>query len=279
MRLRKELGQHLLVDRKALHRIARAAEAGETDLCVEIGPGTGNLTRELLTTGARVTAVELDERMAEELAARFKDEPLLKIVRGDILKVDPSELVPPGDAPAIAVGNLPYYISSPIVFRLLEFRDLFSRIVVMVQEEVGERMCASPGSRAFGMLSVFCQVEAECKLLFRVGRDSFRPPPDVDSCVVSLEPLPPGTAGIEDRATFDLIVHGLFEHRRKTCYNSMRMSMGKGACRELLNPAADVEDTLKKTFAFLGVDAEARAETLDVATFVAIANHFHRLHS
>lgn len=279
MRLRKELGQHLLVDRGALKRIAREADVGEGGLCVEIGPGTGNLTRELLESGAWVTAVELDEAMAAELARRFDGEQRLRIVRDDILKAPLDALVPATDAPAVAAGNLPYYISSPIVFRLLERRDLFRRIVVMVQEEVGARMAAGPGSRAFGMLSVFCQVEAECRVLFRVGRDSFRPPPEVDSAVVLVAPLPPGAAGIEDRATFDLLVRGAFEHRRKTCYNSLRMSLEKGACRELLGPAADIEHTLKKVLHELEIGPDARAESLDVATFVALGNYFARIRS
>ena len=277
MRLRRELGQHLLTDGGALRRIAAATGAGPADLVLEIGPGTGNLTRALLNTGARVTAVELDESLADELESRMGDNPSLKVARADILKAPLEELVPESDRPAIAAGNLPYYISSPIVFRLLDHRALFRTIVVLVQEEVGERMASAPGSRAYGMLSVFCQAEAECRVLFRVGRDAFRPVPEVDSCLVRLDPLPEGSAGIEDSETFSLIVRGAFEHRRKTCYNSLRLSIEKGACAGLLGRDADIDSAIAAAFEEAGIDGSLRPEQFDVQTYVALANHFARL--
>jgi len=276
-KLRRELGQHLLVDHGILHRIAEATGAGPDDLVLEIGPGTGNLTGALLATGARVTAVELDENLAAELENRIGRNPLLTVVRCDILKAQLEELVPEPDRPAIAAGNLPYYISSPIIFRLLDNRHLFRNIVVLVQEEVGERMAARPNSRAFGMLSVFCQAEAECSVLFHVGRDAFRPVPEVDSCLVRVEPLPWGNSGVEDRRIFECIVHGMFEHRRKTCYNSIRLSFSKGACRDLQIPESDIDTTLERAFSSLEIDGSARPEQLDVPDFVAFANFFSRL--
>jgi 16S rRNA (adenine1518-N6/adenine1519-N6)-dimethyltransferase len=276
MKLRRELGQNLLVDQGILRRIAMATGAGPDDLVIEIGPGTGNLTRALLATGARVTAVELDERLAAEAERRVGRNPALKVIRSDILKADLEELVPETDRPAIAVGNLPYYISSAIIFRLLENREMFRCIVVLVQKEVGERMASAPGSRSFGMLSVFCQAEADCRILFNVGRDEFRPVPEVDSCLVLLEPLPVGSAGIEDREMFERIVHGLFEHKRKTCYNSLRMSLDNGACSDLLPANADIEQTVTAAFEDIGIDGSKRPEQLDVQTIVALSNYFAR---
>ncbi|MFA6449657.1 MAG: 16S rRNA (adenine(1518)-N(6)/adenine(1519)-N(6))-dimethyltransferase RsmA [bacterium] len=276
MKLRRELGQHLLVEQGILRRIAMATGAGPDDLIIEIGPGTGNLTRSLLATGARVIAIELDERLADTLERRIGPDPSLTVIRSDILKADLEEIVPESDRPALAVGNLPYYISSAIIFKLLENRDMFRSIVVLVQKEVGERMASPPGSRAFGMLSVFCQAEAECRILFNVGRDEFRPVPDVDSCLVHLDPLPIGSAGIEDREMFELIVHGLFEHKRKTCYNSLRMSMDRGACAELLPAGSDIEQTVLAAFSEIGIDGSKRPEQLDVKTIVALSNYFAR---
>jgi len=138
-------------------------------------------------------------------------------------------------------------------------------------------MASPPGSRTYGMLSVFCQAEAECKVLFRVPRDEFRPVPDVDSCVVRLEPLPTGSAGIEDAETFSAIVRGAFEHRRKTCYNSLRLSFEKGACSELLRPGADIDAVLAAALEDAGIDGSLRPEQFGVQDYVALANHFARL--
>ena len=276
MRLRKEIGQHLLTDRGALRRMAEAARVVPGGLCVEIGPGTGNLTRELLALGARVVAVELDERMAARLERSFSGEPRLSVVRADILKVSLDDLVPEADRPAVATGNLPYYISSPIIFKLLDRSELFSRVAALVQKEVGVRMCAPPGSRDYGMLSVFCQAVAECEELFTVPPGAFNPPPAVDSCAVSLAPLPPGSSGVEDRRIFSLIVRGLFEHRRKTCYNSLRISLLKGVCRELSDSGADAAGLQDSVFSDLKIDGSVRPEHLDVPTIIKVANEFAR---
>jgi len=276
MRLRKSLGQHLLVNRGVLKKIADSACSGDYGMILEIGPGTGNLTAELLRTGAHVTAVEIDENMIEQLNERFAGEPSFTLVRGDILEVPLAELVPEPMWPATVVGNLPYYISSPIIFRLLDHREIFSSITVMVQEEVGRRMTAQPGSRDFGMLSVFCQVEADCRMLFKVKRGSFKPPPEVDSAVVSIEPLPPGTGGIEDREVLARVVRGMFEHRRKTCYNSMRISLEKGECSGIINTGGDIGKTIETAFSDVGIDGNKRPEQLAVSDFISLANHFSR---
>ena len=181
--------------------------------------------------------------------------------------------MPPARRPAVAAGNLPYYISSPIIFRLLESRELFKSITVLVQKEVGERMAAAPGDSAYGPLSVFCGLEAGCELLFNVKKELFDPAPKVDSCLVRLAPGNHGSGReIHSRRALGLVVRGAFEHRRKTAYNSLKLSLAKGMLKELAGGAEPAELAAGALEAG-GVEMRARPQEIPPDSFVSIADY------
>jgi len=209
----RRLGQHFLVRQSILERIAEAACPENKGVVVEIGPGRGALTAQLLKRAERVIAIEIDPVLIEYLRAEFRDEPKLTLVAGDILKADL------GQWGAVTVaGNLPYYITSPIVEKTLSLGSQLERAVFLVQKEVAERLTAKPGSRDFGYLSVQTQFGSTPELLFTVPPAAFRPPPKVDSAVVRLTPITqPGV----DRKAFLHFAGLCFRHKRKTIRNNL----------------------------------------------------------
>ncbi len=211
----RRLGQHFLVRQAVLSSIAQAACPKPGETLIEIGPGRGALTSHLLEHAARVIAVELDPVLAQYLREKFRESPKLEVVEGDILRV-------PLDAygPLVVAGNLPYYITSPIVEKTLALGPLLRRAVFLVQREVATRLAAAPGSRDYGYLSVLAQLQAEVSVLFPVSRAAFRPPPKVDSAVVRFLPRP--LAAEFDDAKALLKFAGLcFHQKRKTIRNNL----------------------------------------------------------
>jgi 16S rRNA (adenine1518-N6/adenine1519-N6)-dimethyltransferase len=220
---RQRLGQHFLIKGSVLDRIVAAACPVPQDLVIEIGPGRGALTEKLLRRAARVVAVEMDPYLAGHLRRKFAAEPRLEIIEGDVLETDLTRW-----GRAVLAGNLPYYITSPIL-------DLASRLsppraVFLIQKEVAERLVAAPGTRTYGYLTLATAVWAQARLLFEVKPGAFHPPPQVDSAVVLLEPrsLPPG---IGDRERFLAFVAQSFRHKRKT----LRNNLGEVYGRELVD--------------------------------------------
>lgn len=263
MRAKRSLGQNFLVDPNIQRRIVEAVEATPTDVIIEIGPGRGALTHRLAGTGARLVAVELDTALAAALQDRYRGEPAVDIVHGDVLDFDPAAMGI--DDPPLVVGNIPYNITTPILFRLLEWRPPPRRIVVMVQREVADRILAHPGSSDYGALTVGVQAQARVHRLFHVGRNAFRPVPAVDSTVLRIEPRPvsgPGT-GEPLRA----LTRAAFSMRRKQLQKILRSAPGYG-----LEP-----EPARRLLAGLGLQAEDRPERLDPATFVALAAELERL--
>lgn len=214
-RSRPRLGQHFLHDLSALERIALAARFAPGDPVVEVGPGRGALTAVLLDRGARLTAVEVDARLAAELRRRFADRADFRLVERDVLQVDLAALI--GDEPAALVGNLPYYITSPIVRKALELGDRITCAVFLVQKEVAERIAAEKGSRAYGYLSALCRLRSVPELLFTVKPGAFRPPPEVDSAVVRLTPRP----GPPPDPRLIAFLEAAFRQPRKTLLNNL----------------------------------------------------------
>ncbi len=204
-------GQHFLTDARVAERALRHAGLDASDVVLEVGPGLGVLTRRLVERARRVIAIESDRRLAEYLRAEV---PEAEIVHGDALKVE----WPAFDA---MVSNLPYQISSPLTFRLL--RTPFDRAVLMYQWEFAQRMVAAPGTPDYSRLSVGVYVRAACTILERVPRNAFHPQPRVDSALVRLEPRP-SPFPIADPDAFDAVVAALFEHRRKTVENGLRLA-------------------------------------------------------
>lgn len=216
---RQRLGQHFLIKGSILERIARAACPSGCDLVIEIGPGRGALTEKLLHHAARVAAIELDPFLAAHLRARYSSEPRLEVIEADVLAVD---LARWGSVPI--VGNLPYYITSPILERALRLEP--PRAVFLMQKEVAERLVAKSGNRDYGYLTVQTAVYAEAKLLFEVKPSAFYPPPKVDSAVVLFEPRK-SPLGIGDREGFLRFAALCFAHKRKTIRNNLAESYGK----------------------------------------------------
>jgi 16S rRNA (adenine1518-N6/adenine1519-N6)-dimethyltransferase len=213
----QRLGQHFLVKGSILERIAAAACPDHVELVVEIGPGRGALTEKLLPRASRVIAIELDPDLVEHLRARFDQR--LEVIHQDVLAADFAHW--PG---APIVGNLPYYITSPILEKVVRMK--YSRAVFLMQKEVAERLTAAPGSRDYGFLTVQTAVYARARLLFGVKPSAFHPPPKVDSAVVLLEPRPPAVADPEGFVAF---AGACFRQKRKTLRNNLAGLYGKDA--------------------------------------------------
>ncbi len=248
-------GQNFLGDPDALERIAAALQLQPDEPVVELGPGLGHLTRALLETGARVTAVERDRDMVEALG-ELKNE-RLTVVAANAAQVDFAHLA--GADKVAVVGNLPYHLSSPILFSVLEQHARISRAVFTLQKEVAERLCAEPGSRRYGLLSVLLGLYFRPHLLFALPAGLFHPPPQVDSAVVRLSSLLVPRAEVTDEAHFRRVVKAAFAQRRKTLFNSLQSDAALGT-------AARVRAALEDAH----LDPTRRAETLTVEEFAAV---------
>jgi 16S rRNA (adenine1518-N6/adenine1519-N6)-dimethyltransferase len=210
---RPPLGQHFLNRPDTLARIAEAACPEPEPLLIEIGPGQGSLTALLLERARRVVAIEFDPSLVERLRLRFAHQAHLEVVHADVLQTDLAQW-----GPAVVAGNLPFYITSPILDRVLSLGPLLRRAVFLVQREVAERLVAPPGGRDYGFLSVRTQFFARPRILFGVPASAFQPPPKVDSAVVVLDPHPPALA---DPASFLAFAGRCFQHKRKTLRNNL----------------------------------------------------------
>jgi 16S rRNA (adenine1518-N6/adenine1519-N6)-dimethyltransferase len=247
-------GQNFLGDADALTRIADAALLKSGQPVVELGPGLGHLTRELLKTGAKVTAVERDRDMVRVLEGMQL--PGLTVVAGNAAEVDFAEVA--GADQVVVVGNLPYHLSSPILFEVLDQSEHVTAAVFTLQQEVVTRLAASPGGRDYGLLSVLLGLRFEVEEVFRLPRHLFHPPPNVDSAVVRLTRRAAPAAPVKDEARFRKLVKASFAHRRKTLQNSLKA--------DPVFKAMDLAGALQRA----GIDGIRRAETLSVAEFAAI---------
>ena len=263
MRAKRSLGQNFLVDPNLQRKIVDSLDITEGDTVVEIGPGQGALTQHLAEEPARLVAVELDDDLAARLADRYRGADTVRIVHADILAWEPDVL----DAPRVkVVGNIPYNITAPILFRLMGWRPLPERLIVMVQKEVADRLRADPGGKAFGALTVGIRAVAQVEKLFDVGRSAFRPVPNVDSSVVRLTPR----SGHQDRVPEERLrslTRAAFGMRRKQLQKILRTAPDYG-----LEPE-QAEAVLEK----VGVRPEDRPEVLDPDTFVELALALHEL--
>lgn len=245
---RKRLGQHFLIDPKVLQRIINAAALDKDDLVVEIGSGLGVVTSELAKLAYHVIAIEIDKelvRISKDVLKTFNN---ISFVSKDILKTDLQKLVLGRKYKVI--GNLPYYITAPIIEKILEAKDKPEVAVLMAQKEVAERMAASPGSKKFGSFSIFVQYHAEVKLNSFVSKSSFYPWPEVGSAIVVLKPYKSPKYRVENEKLFFDIVHAAFQQRRKKIRNSLAKYKLEG----------------------LDIDLNRRPETLGIEEFVKIAD-------
>jgi 16S rRNA (adenine1518-N6/adenine1519-N6)-dimethyltransferase len=252
-RPRKRFGQNFLHDPGIIQRIVQAIAPQPGDNLVEIGPGQGAITLELLPLVGQMHAIELDRDLVSPLAERCAALGRLEIHSADALKFDFSSLASPERSLRV-VGNLPYNISTPLLFHLLDQSRHIQDMHFMLQKEVVERMAASPGSKRYGRLSVTLQARAEVTSLFHIGPGAFNPPPKVDSAFVRLQPWESPPYPIHDWDAFAQVVSQAFSQRRKTLRNSLK-------------PLADAE-----TIASAGLDPGTRPEQVSVADFALLSN-------
>lgn len=258
MRAKRSLGQNFLVDPNLQRKIVDSLAISGGDTIIEIGPGEGALTGHLAELADRLIAVELDDALADALAARYRHDPSVEIIHRDILEWDPPS-VTAGSALKV-VGNIPYNITSPILFRLMEWRPLPERVVVMVQKEVADRLRAETGEKAYGALTVGVRSRAEVEKLFDVGRHAFRPVPNVDSTVVRLTPRPAERAPGEGVALRSL-TRAAFGMRRKQLQKILRTAPGYGL----------EQDAAEAVLEEVGARPSDRPEVLDPEVFVELA--------
>lgn len=253
-RARKRFGQHFLTDPGVIDAIVRHIHPARQDVIVEIGPGQGAITDILARQAGHLHAIELDRDLAKALRLRYAGNDAVTIHEADALAFDFASL---GEQLRI-VGNLPYNISTPLLFHLMNFRERILDMHFMLQKEVVERMAAGPGSKAYGRLGIMLGCHLHIESLFDVDRTAFDPPPAVTSAVVRLDPLPPGTYVIDNEAGLSTLVATAFMQRRKTLRNSLRT-------------LADASD-----FQIVGIDASLRPEQISIAGYVDLANHLAR---
>ncbi len=255
---KKSLGQNFLKDPHYIRKIADAARVSSGDRVLEIGPGLGHLTRELAARATRVLALELDERLVPVLKKEFAEMSGVEIVRADALAY------PYGSLPEKwkVVANLPYYISTAIIQRLIEFRATFFSLTLMLQKEVAERIAAPPGGKEYGFLSVFVQFYTEPRIEFMVPAGAFIPKPEVDSAVITLTVRKRPAVTVKSEDFLVRVVKTAFSHRRKTLGNTMKLL---GISKEGAGRAFEAAE----------IDPVRRAETLSVEEFGRLADSLH----
>ena len=261
----QKLGQHFLIDPHALQEIAQEARLTDADSVLEIGAGLGFLTSVLATVAKRVVAVEIDEFLYAELQLKFAKTPHISLLQGDILKQNLPALLndfPPQHTKIVA--NLPYYITTPILWELLKYHRKIGACVLTMQTEVAERIISPPGNKRYGALSIGVSYYADAEIVGRIPPDRFYPSPQVDSSVLKLQMRDTPHVTVEDEALFFRIVRAAFQSRRKMLRNAL-LKNGVSITAEVFNTACDQ----------LGLDPQRRGETLDIAEFAALANGLH----
>ena len=268
--VRKRFGQNFLTDPTILDQIIEKSEITEKDFILEIGPGHGALTEKLFEKAHEITAVEIDRDLVAELEEKFKDNDRIKIVSNDILKFsfDELDLTNYPLENRRAIGNIPYYITTPIIMKFIDEKSIkthgisqtkqvFSELIIMMQKEVGQRIVAKPGTKEYGALSVICQYACHVKTLVNVDRKSFYPVPKVDSIVISLKMKTEDEYNIKEPKILWQIVHGVFTSRIKTLRNSLKIA---GFNEELVTKVSTE------------FDLTTRGETLNLESFANLAN-------
>lgn len=258
----KALGQNFIVNPSVCPRMAENCGADKECGVLEVGPGIGVLTNELCKVAKKVVAVELDKRLPEILAKTLADHDNVKIISGDIMELDLHKLIADEFAgmDVVVCANLPYYITSPVIMKLLEERLPIKALTVMVQKEAADRLCAQMGTRAAGAVTAAVRYYSEPKLLFKVSAGSFMPAPKVDSAVIKLDINARPTLDVKDEKLYFRVVRGAFSQRRKTISNSISsvLSIDKATLLCALEKA--------------GISPMARAEELSLEDFAGIAN-------
>lgn len=257
----KKLGQNFLTDKTVIKRIINSAELSSKDLIIEIGPGKGALTGRIAAIVKKIYAIEKDNFLFGELEKKYASLENLILINEDALKIDFSSFEDKEKLKFVA--NLPYNITSPVLSRLTENRNLFSTIIIMIQKEVGDRITSKPGNKIYGSLSVMIQSFFDVTHLFTVPPGSFSPKPKVDSVVIKLVPTQQHSSLIKNTKLFSRVVKSSFSSRRKMINNSLRSEFEK----------EEIDICLGKS----GISGKRRAETLGVSEYIELANNFYEL--
>lgn len=257
----KKLGQNFLINPSVCPRMAEAGGAQNGTGILEIGPGLGVLTKELALRADKVVAIELDDRLFPVLEETLGEFSNVTVVPGDAMKLDLTALIKEqfGEMPVAVCANLPYYITSPLIMKLLESRLPITSITVMVQKEAAERLCAAPGTRDCGAVTLAVAYYAHAETLFSVSRGSFLPAPNVDSAVIRLTVRPTPPVAVQNEAALFRLIRGAFAQRRKTLCNALS---GAGYSKETVLAAMNAA----------AIPATARAEQLTLEQFAALCN-------
>lgn len=265
LRPKKKFGQNFLIDERVIHGILKAAELGPGDTVVEIGPGLGSLTEHLVQRAGQVLAIEIDSQLIPLLREKLNSYTGFKLLEEDVLKVNLDQAVkeafPQVKYPYKVVANLPYYITTPIIMKLLEEKYQIETMVLMVQKEVGERLRARPGTKEYGALSVAVQYYTEPELVFKVPPGAFRPIPEVASAVMKLKVRKVPLVTPQDETLFFQVVRASFSQRRKTLINALSNFFTKLSKGELTRLLEEV-----------GIEPTVRGEELGLAQFAQIAD-------
>ncbi len=255
---KKGLGQNFLTDRTVLEKIADAAS--DADGVIEIGPGFGVLTGELCEKFSKVVSIELDDRLIEVLDYTMAGYDNLKIIHNDVLKCNMPQIIADefGEGKVAIAANLPYYITTPIITSVIESRLNISSLVVMIQKEVAERICAKPGTKSYGAISVLCQYYTEPSIVTTVSAGKFVPPPKVDSAVVKMQMLDEPSVSVSDEKLFFRVVKAAFSQRRKTLLNCLASAFSYG------------KENISERMLKAGIEPARRGETLSLSEFAAL---------
>jgi 16S rRNA (adenine1518-N6/adenine1519-N6)-dimethyltransferase len=267
---KKSLGQNFLIDTNILQQIVLSAEVDEQTGVVEVGPGIGALTEQIAKKAGKVLAFEIDQRLLPILEETLSPYPHTKVLHQDILKADISPIIEDyfkGFEKISVVANLPYYVTTPILFHLLESGAKFKHIVVMIQKEVADRIAASPGTKDYGSLSIAVQYYAESKVERIVPKTVFIPQPNVDSAVLKLTIREKPPVEVVDEAFFFQIVKASFAQRRKTLLNNMHHNV----------IAKEQKEQLIEILDEIGIDGSRRGETLSIEEFAMLSNRLYPL--
>ena len=262
----QKLGQHFLIDPHTLQEIAWSAKLTDVDFVLEIGAGLGFLTSVLAATAKRVVAIEIDEFLYAELQLKFSRTPHISLIQGDILKQNLPTLL--DDFPSQntkIVANLPYYITTPVLWELMKHPRKIGACILTMQTEVAERIISPPGNKRYGALSIGVSYYAEAEIVHRVPPDRFFPSPQVNSSVLSLQMRAAPQVSVDNEALFFRIVRAAFQSRRKMLRNAL-----------LKNGVSISADTINAVCDQLAIDPQRRGETLDIAEFAALANGLHQ---
>ncbi len=256
---RKRWGQHFLVDHNILSKVIQRAQLEKGDVVLEIGPGLGEMTLALARQVGKVIAVEIDPKLVKILEEKTRDFSNIMIVKGDVLKIDFEQFYHQKNQRLKVVANLPYQISTPLLFRFIESRELFSTLTLTLQREVAERMIAPPGGKNYGPLSVLTQSFLKVSIQFTIKPSAFFPPPEVESAVIHTVWVERPLVRSEEEEWFRKVVKGCFSYRRKKLMNALRYAG--------IPLPEDLEQRVEK----IGVNPQRRPETLSIQEFVCLA--------